>query len=94
MSITKDDVAAMANLARLDLPAETLERFAGQLGQVLGYMATLNELDTSGVEPLYSPVTRTSALREDAVVHEFEREDMLANAPRTDGRFFIVPKIV
>lgn len=94
MPIAKADVAAMASLARLDLPDATMERFAGQLDQVLDYMAKLAELDTAGVEPLYSPVEQPAPLRPDEAVREFDRQDILANAPRSDGRFFIVPKIV
>jgi len=60
-------------------------------------MAKLNELDTASVQPLFSPVDKSGALRplrEDVAVREFSREEILANAPRSDGTFFIVPKIV
>ena len=94
MSITKKDVAAIANLARLELPDETLEQYATQLGSVLGYMEQLGELDTSGIEPLYSPVEHPAPLRVDEAVSTISREEILRNAPQTDGQFFIVPRIV
>ncbi|MEA5088673.1 Asp-tRNA(Asn)/Glu-tRNA(Gln) amidotransferase subunit GatC, partial [Solidesulfovibrio sp.] len=47
-----------------------------------------------GVEPLYSPVLHETPLREDKAAKAFSRDNILANAPATDGQFFIVPKIV
>jgi aspartyl-tRNA(Asn)/glutamyl-tRNA(Gln) amidotransferase subunit C len=57
-------------------------------------MDKLNEIDTSDVEPMYTPVDQPGALREDKVAREFERSDILKNAPETDGQYFIVPRIV
>lgn len=94
MKITPEDVARIANLARLDLAPEKLELFAGQLGDVLSYMDTLNAVDTADVAPMYSPVTHHSVTRPDVVVNEFSRADILAGAPEDDGAFFIVPRIV
>lgn len=92
--ISVRDAAAIARLARLDLPPETLERFAAQCNDVLDYMELLERVDTSGVEPLYSPVRHGTVFREDEVRKEYPRELLLANAPEDDGSFFIVPKIV
>jgi len=92
--ISTRDAAAIAKLARLDLPEETLERFAGQFNEILGYMELLGQADTEGVAPLYSPVEHSTVFREDEVQHEWSREQILENAPESDGQFFIVPKIV
>jgi aspartyl-tRNA(Asn)/glutamyl-tRNA(Gln) amidotransferase subunit C len=92
--ITPEQVASIAALARLDLDLQTLETFAGQLDDVLVYMDKLGELDTAGIPPLYQPVEHTSRLREDTVAKEFTREQILDQAPETDGTYFIVPKIV
>ena len=94
MKIGPDDVRTMAALARLKLPEETLEAFAPQLAQVLEYMDALGEVNTDGVEPLYSPVEQVSVLRPDQAAKDHPRDAILANAPETDGQFFIVPKIV
>lgn len=56
-------------------------------------MDTLNGLDTAGTEPLYSPVEQPTPLREDKVVKRFAREDIVSNAPETDGKFFIVLRL-
>ena len=94
MKFSPADVAKIAKLARLSLTDEKLAAFAGQFNDILGYMEELGQADTAGVEPLYGPVEKASALREDAVRKDFDRAEILANAPRTDGTFFIVPKIV
>jgi len=94
MKISPEEVAKVAKLARLDLPADKVELFAGQLGDILAYMDKLGELDTADVEPMYSPVRHTTVLRRDEVRKDFAREEILANAPEQDGQFFIVPRIV
>ncbi len=92
--ITTDDAAAIAKLARLDLSRETLQRFAGQFNEILDYMELLGQADTQGVPPLYSPAEHETVFRDDNVRSEFTREQILENAPESDGQFFIVPKIV
>jgi len=94
MKISPDEVAKVAALARLDLPQEKLELFAGQVGDILAYMEKLGELNTDDVEPMYSPVEHTTVLRKDEPKKEYTREEVLANAPEQDGQFFIVPRIV
>lgn len=94
MSITAAQVAKIAGLARLELDDDKLELFAGQFAEILGYMDTLNEVETEGVVPMYSPVDHPTVFRADEPERRFERGEVLANAPETDGSFFIVPKIV
>ena len=94
MKISPEEVAKVARLSRLDLPQDKLELFAGQLGDILDYMDKLGELDTADVEPMYSPVTHTTVLRDDEPRKEHERSEILSNAPEQDGQFFIVPRIV
>lgn len=94
MKISPEQVAKVAKLARLDLSQEKLDLFSGQLDDILNYMDKLNELDTSDVEPMYSPVEHNTVLREDVEKKEFQRSQILSNAPEEDGKFFIVPKIV
>ncbi|MBS3779354.1 MAG: Asp-tRNA(Asn)/Glu-tRNA(Gln) amidotransferase subunit GatC [Desulfovermiculus sp.] len=87
------DVAAIAGLARLECDEQTLQTFARQLDDILKYMDKLNELDTSNVQPLYSPARQAAAFRTDEVTQEYSREELLANAPEADGSYFIVPKV-
>ena len=94
MTFTPRQAAQVAALARLRLPEDKRERLAAQMDGILAYMDTLAECDTSGVEPLYSPVEHDAPLREDVAVKRFARADILAQAPESDGSFFVVPKIV
>lgn len=94
MKLSPQEAGKVATLARLRLPEDTLERFAAQIGDILTYMETLNACDTASVEPLYGPVEHGTPLREDQARKTCTRQDILANAPESDGRFFIVPRIV
>lgn len=94
MRFSPEDVAKIAGLARLRLSDAKLAAFAAQFNDILGYMEELGQADTAGVEPLYGPVEQVAVLREDEVRQDFNRAEILANAPETDGKFFIVPKIV
>ena len=94
MKLSPKDAARVAKLARLEFDDAALEKVSGELDQILNYMDKLAEVDTEGVEPLYTPVEHVSRLREDEVRKDVKREDVLSNAPEDDGQFFIVPKIV
>lgn len=94
MSISVDQVIKVAELARLDLPEAKTGQFLAQFNDILGYIRTLDQVQADGVEPLYSPVTHSTVFREDVVRSEFARDALLANAPESDGRFFVVPRIV
>ncbi len=94
MEISKEKVAGIANLARLELKEEKVEKFALQFNDIIDYMDKMNSLDTSGVQPLYSPLENTPVMRDDVVKNEYHRRDLLSNAPLQDGQYFIVPKIL
>jgi aspartyl-tRNA(Asn)/glutamyl-tRNA(Gln) amidotransferase subunit C len=94
MKISPEEVAKVARLARLELGQDKIDQYSAQLGDILGYMDKLSELDTSAVEPMYTPVDHVSVMRDDVVEKRYAREDILKNAPETDGSFFIVPRIV
>lgn len=105
MSVSKEQVLATAALARLDLsvssahalqesPDERVHRIALQLDAVVGYMDILNQVDTGGVEPLYSPIRDVAPPREDKAQKRRDAEAMLANAPEREQRFFAVPPII
>ncbi len=94
MSISAEEVAKVAALSRLNLPDNKVDQFVAQFNDILDYIHALNEVDTTAVQPLYSPVTHSTVFRDDKVRSDYPREELLANAPQSDGRFFIVPKIV
>ena len=94
MAINIEDVQNMAKLARLQIDEETQELFAKQFADIISYMDILSEVDTKGIEPLYSPCLHKAVLREDVAISRAEREEVLKNAPKSDGQYFIVPRIV
>ncbi len=94
MNIDKEYVSRIAALARLETFGEQAEKFAVQFRDIIGYMDSLNQVDTSGVEPFYSPSENISVLREDESRDTFQRSEILANSPHHDGEYFIVPRII
>ncbi len=94
MSLGKEEVRRVAKLARLRPSEADVERLSAQFGDILGYMERLNAVDTSGVEPMYSPSTHEGRLRPDEARRTCAREDVLANAAEHDGQFYIVPRVV
>jgi len=93
---TRDDVHAIAALASLELSDDEMDLFARQLGQILEYADAVQRVDTSGVAPTASVVTRHAADRDDTPRPCLEREDALANAPdpSSGGDFFRVPRVI
>jgi aspartyl-tRNA(Asn)/glutamyl-tRNA(Gln) amidotransferase subunit C len=88
------DVKYVAHLARLSLTAEEEAKFGAQLGQVLGHIAKLRELDVSGVQPMAHAVPLLNVLRPDRVSPSLPHEEALRNAPASANGLFVVPRIV
>jgi aspartyl-tRNA(Asn)/glutamyl-tRNA(Gln) amidotransferase subunit C len=92
--ISREDVAHVARLARLDLTEEELDRFAGQLAAVLDHANDVASLDTAGVEPTAHPLPLRNVLREDVVAPSLPRREVLAQAPAAEENRFRVPRIL
>jgi len=91
--ITVKDVEHVAKLARLELTEEEKELYTKQLGDVLKYVDQMNEVDTSDVKPMCQVVDFVNVMREDEVIHDISREELMSNAPDEENGFFKVPKI-
>ena len=91
--ITIKDVEHVAKLARLELTQEEKEKFTHQLGDVLEHVEKMNEVDTTGVEPMNHPIDFVNVVRDDKEIYENTREELMSNAPDVEGDFFKVPKI-
>ncbi|KPJ66163.1 MAG: glutamyl-tRNA amidotransferase [Coxiella sp. DG_40] len=92
--IDEAQVRKVAKLSRLDITEAEVEEFTGQLSAILDYMDKLNELNTADVEPLAHCLPISNVFRKDSVKESLGTEKTLANAPKRDGEFFKVPKIL
>ncbi len=98
MSVDKETVRKVAKLARIAVPEERLAPLADQLTGILGWIEQLNEVDVEGVEAMASTVDVSLPLREDALAEGptggGKPDQIVANAPKTEDNFFLVPKVV
>lgn len=94
MSVTTDDVKKVARLSRIAVPEDRLEPLASELSGILDWIEQLGEVDIEGVEPMTSVVAVPLPMREDEVTDGNKADEVLANAPRTEDGFFVVPKAV
>ncbi|MGD0628611.1 MAG: Asp-tRNA(Asn)/Glu-tRNA(Gln) amidotransferase subunit GatC [Terracidiphilus sp.] len=96
--VTVEEVERVAELARLELTLEETGAMLHDLNAILDYVAELNELDTTGVEPLAQVTELLDAggggLRADALLPSLDRAKVMAEAPETNGVFFKVPKVI
>ena len=92
--LTENQVRDVAKLARLNCTDQEITTFTRQLSAILDYVAQLEELDTSNVEPLAHCLDVHNVFREDIVRTSLTNDQALANAPQRDGEFFAVPKVL
>jgi aspartyl-tRNA(Asn)/glutamyl-tRNA(Gln) amidotransferase subunit C len=92
--IDQEQVRKVAKLSRLELTETEIEEFTSQLSAILDYVEKMNELDTTGVEPLAHCLPISNVFRQDRVKESLGTEKTLANAPQRNGEFFKVPKIL
>lgn len=94
MAISPEEVQKVALLARLLLYPQEVETMSTQLGQILDYIALLNEVNTEGVEPMAHAVEMANVFREDRVEPSLDRESALANAAARDEECYRVPAVL
>ena len=92
--LSSDDVLKVAKLARLKLSEAEVADYTSKLGQIVGYVQMLNDVNTDNVEPLVYAVEVTNVFRTDEVQPSLPPDEALSNAPKTDGRFYLVPQIL
>ena len=92
--ISDETIEYVGILAKLELSDEEKEQAKKDMANMLDYIDTLNELDTSGVEPMSHVFPVNNVFREDVVTNGDDREEILANAPEAKGGAFVVPKTV
>jgi len=94
MTIDKETVEKVAHLARLELSETEKQDMIQDMSKILDFMAKLNELDTTGVEPLVYMTDGANVLRDDVVKQQITHEEALENAPKHDNDYFLVAKVI
>ena len=94
MPINTFEVTAMARLARLAIAPDDIPGYAEQLSGILAFVAQMNTVDTTGVEPLAHPLELTARLRADEVTETDQRERFQALAPQVERGLYLVPKVI
>ncbi len=94
MSITPENVAKIARLARIEVDAKQKQHFAEQLSGIMKWIEQLQEVNTDGVPQLASVSDQTLPWREDKVTDGNIQDKVLANAPGSDYGCFVVPKVI
>lgn len=94
MSLSIDDVAKVAVLARLRVSPDELQMFTGQLNSIMDYVAELQQPDTEGVLPLAHGIEVRNVFRDDVRGPALPREAALANAPKRNQESFLVPAVL
>lgn len=94
MAISQEEVLHVGRLSKIRSSAQEATRLQGQFEDILNYMDRLDEVDTTNVEPLYSPHEGVGATRADKAVKTCERSELLANSPADNDEFFVVPRVI
>ena len=94
MKITPAEIIHIANLANLLLSEEEVRAMTEQLDGILNYIAKLNELNTTGIEPMTHAIAIQNACRPDEVKPSLAQPEALANGPGQNGEFFVVPRVI
>ncbi len=92
--ISKDTVSHVASLAKLELTDEQLPYFTDQLGSIMGIFDSLNDVDTSNVEPTFSVTDQINVMREDVADNWGQRDALLDNAPDVSDGLIRTPTII
>jgi aspartyl-tRNA(Asn)/glutamyl-tRNA(Gln) amidotransferase subunit C len=94
MKLSLETIDKIAHLARLEVQEEEKQGLLDDMNKILNFMDKLNEVDTNGVEPLIYMNDEVNIFREDEIKQDISREMALKNAPKDDGKFFRVAKVI
>jgi aspartyl-tRNA(Asn)/glutamyl-tRNA(Gln) amidotransferase subunit C len=92
MSITKEQIKHLAHLSRLELNDNELDSMQGDMEKILEFVAKIDELDLTGVEPLTQMSSSVDVMRTDEALNMITKEQALKNAPDANSDYFRVPK--
>ena len=94
MKITDEKIYQLAHLARLEFDDTTKQSIRQDLENMLKFAESLNQVDTTGVEPLIYMTNTQNNVRTDEVVQSYTKDELLKNAPKKDSDYFRVPKVI
>jgi len=94
MAITREEVRHVAMLFRMGLSEKDIAKFQQQLSQILDYFQVLQQVDTEGVPPTSHTLSLQNVMRDDEPRPSYPAEDILANAPLSEGGFFRVRAVL
>jgi len=94
MALDRSDVQNIADLARLAISDENLDKYRTELSSILDLVEQMNAVNTDDVQPLAHPLDAVQRLRADVVTEENQREKYMDNAPAKEAGLFLVPKVV
>jgi len=92
--VTAETVKKIARLSRLHVEPDRLEFLADEMNGLLAWIEQLGEVDVTGVEPMTSAVEMAAPMRKDEITDGGVRDKVLANAPKTEAGYFVVPRSV
>jgi aspartyl-tRNA(Asn)/glutamyl-tRNA(Gln) amidotransferase subunit C len=94
MSINKDTILKIANLAKISITSDETENLESEISSIISWVETLNEVDTDNIEPMINSLQSSLRMREDEVNDGNKIKDILLNSPTEDDNFFVVPKVI
>ena len=94
MSLTTQDVQKVARLARLAMDENEIETARSQLSGIFTLIAEMQEVDTSGIEPMSHAQDLSQRMRSDVVTEANQREAFQAIAPQVEGGLYLVPQVI
>lgn len=94
MTITKDTIRKISNLAKISIADQEVEKLESELSSIIRWVEALNEVDTENIEPMSNSLTNTLRMRADLVTDGNKVSDILSNSPVDDENFFVVPKVI
>jgi aspartyl-tRNA(Asn)/glutamyl-tRNA(Gln) amidotransferase subunit C len=94
MTISKDTILKIANLAKISISEDQIEKLEDEISSILNWVETLNEVDTDNIEPMSNSLTNFLQMREDIVNDGEKGSEILSNSPAEDKNFFVVPKVI
>lgn len=94
MAISKEEIIHIAKLASLNLSDEEIERYTGDMQEILEFANMINNVNTEGMNETIAANEKCNVFRKDEVVNFENREFLLSNAPSQDEGMFRIPKVI